>query len=33
MQTFEKGGGNLRDFVKGDANLKKILTLRQKLGV
>ena len=25
MQTFEKGGVNLRVFTKGGANLKKIL--------
>ena len=30
MQTFKKGGANLTN---GGANLKKILILRQKLGV
>ena len=40
IQTFEKcvgggerGGANLMVFTKGDANLKKILILRPKLGV
>ena len=31
MQTFEKGGANVRYFSKGSA--KKILILRPKLGV
>ena len=31
MQTFEKGGANLRVFTKGGANHKKILILRPKL--
>ena len=32
-QTFEKWGANLRGFTMGDANLKKNLIFRPKLGV